>query len=148
FAIPLEQLRAANPSVTGDPVLAGQVLVVLLPDRPADGGLGRARYVIQPGDTLSSTARQCGTSLSLLQQANVFLAPIPGLGTATRRQVPAPRPPGVPEGFPSGVSAPFGERLGVGDDDSAFVPFPPGLDFRLFGRPAGDGVFVNANGNL
>ncbi|MFS8569923.1 MAG: LysM peptidoglycan-binding domain-containing protein [Thermaerobacter sp.] len=148
FGIPLEQLRATNPSVTGDPVLAGQVLVVPLPDRPADGGLGRARYVIQPGDTLSSIARQFGTSLSLLQQANVFLAPIPGLVIAIPRQVPVPQPPGVPEGFPSCVSAPFGERLDLGDDDSVFVPFPPGLDFRLFGRPAGDGVFVNANGNL
>ncbi|HEX6988838.1 MAG TPA: LysM peptidoglycan-binding domain-containing protein [Bacillota bacterium] len=148
FAVDLDRLRAVNHGVVGDQIFAGQVLVIPLEGRPVNGGLRRARYVIQPGDTLASIARLFGTSLSLLEQANVFLSPVPGLVIAVPQQVPIPETPRAPEGFPSCVMPPFGERLDLGDDDSVFVPFPEGLDFRFFGEPAGDGVFVNANGNL
>jgi len=148
FAVDLDRLRAVNPGAAGDAIFPGQVLIIPLAGRPVDGGLRRARYLIQAGDTLSSIARQFGTSLSLLQRANVFLAPIPGLVIAVPQQVPVPETPRVPEGFPACVMPPFGERLELGDDDSVFVPFPRGLDFRFFGAPAGEGVFVNSNGNL
>lgn len=148
FGVDLDRLRAVNPGVAGDQLFTGQVLIIPLGDRPVDGGLRRARYVIQAGDTLSSIARQFGTTLSLLQQANVFVAPIPGVVIAVPQRMPVPETPTAPEGFPSCVMPPFGERLDLGDDGSAFVPFPEGFQFRFFGEPVSDGVFVNANGNL
>lgn len=147
FDRPLADIRAANPQV-GDDIFPGEILVIPAGRPPTQPVFHRSRYVIQPGDTLASIAEQFMVPIQRLQEVNVFIAPIPGLVIAVPMQVQVPMPPPTQAGFPGCIAPPFGRRLNLGDDDSVFVEFPPGLDFKFFGLPVGDGVYINANGNL
>ncbi|PTA67627.1 peptidase M23 [Deinococcus arcticus] len=58
------QLQASNPRLRGGALQAGWVLTV--PERPTPG----RRYVVAPGENLSSIAARAGVSLGALLQAN------------------------------------------------------------------------------
>ena len=50
-------------------------------------------------------------------------------------------------GYGQGVKSSLGDRLSLGDDDSAEVDFPDGFTFRFFGEKYRS-MFVNSDGNI
>ncbi|HEY8449906.1 MAG TPA: LysM peptidoglycan-binding domain-containing protein, partial [Bacillota bacterium] len=111
FEVSLADLRAANPQLQGDEIFAGEILVIPIPSVPLEPVFTRIRYIVQPGDTLASIARQFGVTVPGIEQLNVFAAPIAGLILAVPMAIPIPAPPPAPPGFPTCVPPPFGRRL-------------------------------------
>lgn len=148
FGVSLADLRAANPQVPGDDISPGEILVIPPREGPVGALFRQIRYVVQAGDTEESIAARFQVPLNALRELNVLFAAQPGLVIAVPTPVARPEPPRAPAGFPECRDAPFGQRLELGDDDSAFVAFPEGFTFPFFGQVVREGVFVNSNGNL
>ncbi len=149
FGVPPSDMVAANPQVA-DPnlIFPGEFVVVPVAGLPPAPVFTLRRYVVQPGDTVESIARQFDVRPAAIGALNPLLAAIPGLILVIAAPVPRPPVPVSPPGFPSCRPSPFGRALPLEDDDTVFVPFPEDFRFRLFGNILPRGVWVNSNGNV
>ena len=148
FDVTLEEMVAANPQMHDPDLLyPGEIVVVPVSGVPAEPIYRRRRYVVQPGDNLLDIATRFMVSIPALEQANPIPLAIPGLTLVIPRGVAIPAPPEAPPGARPCRPAPFGRRLELGDDDSAFVPFGHDFRFRFYGQGY-QGLFVNSNGSV
>lgn len=68
--VSLADLRAANPSISGDTIFVGDVLRI-----PGESGGGQTTYVVASGDTLTGIAARFNTTVNELVQLNGITNP-------------------------------------------------------------------------
>lgn len=101
--VTLDELRQANPQLSGDLLQPGQILQIpgcspatagTAPDAPPDATAasvpaGGTAYTVQPGDTLFTIARQFDTTIAAIVEANKLSNPN-ALSVGQQLIIPAP----------------------------------------------------------
>lgn len=149
FGFSVQALAKANPQrFNPDRLFAGEIIVLPVSGVPDAPIFDRVRYVVQPMDSIEEIVRQFEVWLYAVGSLNAAVAPIPGLILQLPVSIPVPAPLMVPDAIPAAHPAPFGQRLDLGDDDAAFLPFPRDFRITFYGQQSSDGLWVNSNGSV